>query len=128
MIFHIGKGKTLRQEDIIGIFDLDNATVSGITRRFLSRATAEKKVSYGDVDIPRSFLLVGEKSPPRGMTHRAKGREKEESSSVKRRREKTKRAEREREVAERPHVFLSHISSLSLLYRAENPLSGTEEE
>ncbi len=118
MIFHIGKGNTLRQEDIIGIFDLDNATVSGITRRFLANATAEKKVSYGDSDIPRSFLLVG------GQETAAARRDgvQERASRLEKRRARGKKA------AAGVRVYLSHISSGSLADRAENPLAGYEEE
>ena len=58
MILHIGKGKSVKEREIIGIFDLDTATVTAVGRTFLSRATKEKKVSYADEDIPRSFLLL----------------------------------------------------------------------
>ena len=37
MYLHIGKGKTLNEKDIIGIFDLDTATVSKETREFLNK-------------------------------------------------------------------------------------------
>lgn len=58
MILHIGKGKSVRERDIIGIFDLDNSTVTATGRAFLSHATREKRVSSADEDIPRSFLLM----------------------------------------------------------------------
>lgn len=58
MILHIGKGKSVKERDILGIFDLDNSTVTAAGRAFLSRATKEKRVSYADDDIPRSFLLM----------------------------------------------------------------------
>ena len=34
MYLHIGNGKSVKREDIIGIFDLDTATVSKITKNF----------------------------------------------------------------------------------------------
>ena len=58
MIFHIGRGKYVRERDVIGVFDMDTATVSRHTRRFLSQKTREKRVGAADVDIPRSFLLL----------------------------------------------------------------------
>ena len=58
MILHIGNGNTVRERDIVGIFDLDNATVTALGRAFISRATKEKRVSYADADIPRSFILL----------------------------------------------------------------------
>ena len=63
MFLHIGNGVTVRQKDIIGIFDLDTASVSSQTKRFLTNA--EKKGLLLDAaqgDIPRSFLLVSGKN------------------------------------------------------------------
>ncbi len=60
MNLHIGNGQTVKKNMIIGIFDLDNASVSGVTREFLKRREKEKKVSYPDSDLPRSFLVCEE--------------------------------------------------------------------
>lgn len=57
MILHIGNGKTVRQRDIIGIFDMDTASLSRTSRAFLSRAEKEGCVFAADADIPRSFVL-----------------------------------------------------------------------
>ncbi len=57
MHLHIGNGQTVKRESIIGIFDLDTASVSGVTRDFLKRQEKQKKVSYPDSDLPRSFLV-----------------------------------------------------------------------
>ena len=62
MFLHIGNGVSVRQKDIIGIFDLDTATVSAETKRFLRNA--EKKGFLEDEangEIPRSFLLLDQK-------------------------------------------------------------------
>ena len=61
MILHIGNGKTVRGEEIVGIFDLDNATLSKESRTFLSAATRAGEVSYADSDIPRAFLVTAKK-------------------------------------------------------------------
>ena len=37
MYLHIGNKKSVKKKDIIGIFDLDTATVSGITKRFINK-------------------------------------------------------------------------------------------
>ncbi len=60
MFLHIGNGITVRQKDIIGIFDLDTASMSADTKKFLRNA--EKRNDLLDAakgEIPRSFLLVG---------------------------------------------------------------------
>ena len=53
-------GKSVRDDEIIGIFDLDTSTVSKRTRDFLNRAEKEKKVSNKSQDIPRTFILCDE--------------------------------------------------------------------
>ncbi len=58
MYLHIGNGMTVKDTKIIGIFDLDNTSVSNVTRDFLKRKEKEKKVSYPDSDLPRSFLVL----------------------------------------------------------------------
>lgn len=61
MYLHIGKGKTLKDKDIIGIFDLDTATVSDKTKEFLNKKEKEKLTEYADFDLPRSFILCKNK-------------------------------------------------------------------
>ncbi len=57
MYLHIGNGKSLRKRDIIGIFDLDTATVSKITKGFINENQRCGRVEYDDTDLPRSFIL-----------------------------------------------------------------------
>ena len=60
MYLHIGNNKNVRYTEIIGIFDIDNTTVSETTKRFLSEAQKKgKTVSICD-DVPRSFVLTDE--------------------------------------------------------------------
>lgn len=61
MFLHIGNGESVRKRDIIGIFDMDTATASPITRKTLNEYEKKKKVSYSGEEIPRSFLLLGKK-------------------------------------------------------------------
>ncbi len=60
MLLHIGNGKTVKKRDIIGIFDMDNATLSPVTKKTLHDYETKKKLFYDDSDIPRSFLLLSE--------------------------------------------------------------------
>ncbi len=61
MYLHIGNGQTVKDTKIIGIFDLDTASVSSVTRAFLKEKEKHKKVSYPDSDLPRSFLVLEDK-------------------------------------------------------------------
>ena len=57
MFLHVGKGKSIKKKEIIGIFDLDTATVSRHTKRLMNRMTKEGRVTYMDTDLPRSFVF-----------------------------------------------------------------------
>jgi hypothetical protein len=62
MFLHIGNGKSVRKKDIIGIFDLDSATLSKSGKKFINKMQEMGKVEYDDFDLPRSIVLVGEKN------------------------------------------------------------------
>lgn len=57
MYLHVGNNKNIRIRDIIGIFDADTATVSAVTKRYLSRADVEKAVEFASEEIPKSFIV-----------------------------------------------------------------------
>ena len=57
MYLHIGNGVNVKKKNIIGIFDMDTATVSHGSRNFLSEMEKKKRVSYTELDLPRSFIL-----------------------------------------------------------------------
>ena len=57
MYLHLGQAVVVPQEEIVGIFDLDNSSWSHRTRAFLERAESEGRVVPGGDDLPRSFVL-----------------------------------------------------------------------
>ena len=57
---HIGGGVTVKKKDVIGIFDLDSATISKITRKYISENQKKGNIKYEDSDIPRAFVLLDE--------------------------------------------------------------------
>lgn len=65
MYLHIGNNKNIREKTIIGIFDTDTATVSTVTRKFLSGAEKKGRVESATDEIPKSFILYGEKGEER---------------------------------------------------------------
>ncbi len=62
MFIHIGEGKVVRKKDIVAIFDMESATVSSVTRKMLSVAQKEKRVIPLGYDLPRSFILMRDKT------------------------------------------------------------------
>ncbi len=57
MYLHVGNNKNIRKKDIVGIFDMDNATVSMITRKFLSDSQKRGEVESAVDEIPKSFVV-----------------------------------------------------------------------
>ena len=66
MYLHLGQSGVVPYRDIIGLFDLDNASSSHLTRKFLERAEKEGRVEAVGDDIPKSFVVCGDKR--RGQT------------------------------------------------------------
>ena len=56
-MFIITKEKAVRRRDVIGVFDLDSATVSGVTKNFLSAAEKSGEIEGTD-NLPKSFILI----------------------------------------------------------------------
>ena len=59
MYLNIGGDLAVRDRSVIGIFDLDNTSVSKRTQEFLNRAEKEGQVVPCD-DLPKAFVLAGE--------------------------------------------------------------------
>ncbi len=59
MYLPIGNDMSLRDSSIIGIFDLDNTTVSKRTQLFLAEAEKQGQVVPCD-ELPKSFVLTAE--------------------------------------------------------------------
>ena len=58
MYLHVGNNKNIRTKDIIGIFDMDNATLnSTLTKQYLSAAQKRGEVESSSDEIPKSFVL-----------------------------------------------------------------------
>ena len=61
MFVHLGVDSVVKEDDIIGIFDLDSTTVSKHTRKFLNEAEKQKQVINVSFELPKSFVLCGKK-------------------------------------------------------------------
>ena len=64
-MYIIMKEKSIRQKNIIGIFDLDNSTVSGVTKNFLSSAEKANRIAGINI-LPKSFVLTDLKCSKNG--------------------------------------------------------------
>lgn len=62
---HLGKGTLIRDDEILGIFDLDITSQSHLTRKFLSLADKSGKVINAAEDLPKSFVICEQKGETR---------------------------------------------------------------
>ena len=62
MYLHLGQNTVITTKEIVGIFDMDNTTVSKTTRSFLSKAEKEGRVRYVSYDLPKSFVITADKT------------------------------------------------------------------
>lgn len=51
----------VRSGDIVGIFDMDNTTISKWTRKFLNMAEKKGQVISVTTDLPKTFVVVKRK-------------------------------------------------------------------
>lgn len=58
MYLHLGQSVVVPYRDIVGIFDMDNASWAYKTREFLDYAQREGRVISVCDDLPRSFVVT----------------------------------------------------------------------
>ena len=58
MYLHLGQSVVVPVRDVIGIFDMDNASWAFKTREFLDTAQEEGRVIWVCDDLPRSFVVT----------------------------------------------------------------------
>ena len=58
MYLHMGQDFIVREQEIIGIFDIDTTSTGKRTREFLERAENEGAVVSMTNDIPKSFIVT----------------------------------------------------------------------
>ena len=61
MYIHLGQDTVVRSEDVVGIFDLENSTVSKHTRKFLNNAEKKGEVITVSYELPKSFAVCRKK-------------------------------------------------------------------
>lgn len=61
MYLHLGQEIVVRTDDIVGIFDIENTSVSKITRWFLTKAENDMKITNVSNELPKSFVVCEEK-------------------------------------------------------------------
>lgn len=62
MYLHLGSDVVVPKKSIIGIFDLDTATISKHTKNYLALAEKEGRVVNVSYELPKSFVVSIEKN------------------------------------------------------------------
>lgn len=61
MYLHLGNETVIRTDEITGIFDLENTTISKLTRDFLAKAEKAGRVVTVSQELPKSFIVCQSK-------------------------------------------------------------------
>ncbi len=62
MFLFLGGDTTVYQKDLIGIFDIEECSVSRITADYLNSCQKKHKVEYVSQDMPKAFVVCTEKT------------------------------------------------------------------
>lgn len=57
MYLHLGQDTIVMTSRVVGVFDLDNSTVSRHTREYLAKAQREGRVVDVTHELPKSFIV-----------------------------------------------------------------------
>lgn len=69
MYLFLGGDITVRADDVIGIFDIEECSVSRITADFLNSSQKKRQVVNVSQDIPKSFIVCSEKVYISNVSH-----------------------------------------------------------
>lgn len=61
MYMHLGENTVVKLDEIVGIFDMDNTTVSKSTRDFLNLSEKRREVINVSYELPKSFIVCSNK-------------------------------------------------------------------
>lgn len=61
MYLHLGQDTVVPTKEIVGIFDMDNTTVSKHTRQFLKEAESGGRAVTVSHELPKSFVICVDK-------------------------------------------------------------------
>lgn len=114
---HLGADTMVKLDDIIGIFDMDSATVSPVTKKYLNAAQRRDCVQLVADELPKSFV-VAKKRPY--MMQSAICRKKSSSADT----EQAVCGEREIQE-EQETVYLSQLAPATLLQRSSTAHAGS---
>lgn len=69
MFLYLGGDVTVRSSDVIGIFDIEECSVSRVTAEFLNSCQKKGVISNVSEDMPKSFIVTTDKTYISNVSH-----------------------------------------------------------
>ena len=60
MYIHLGNDVVVRESTIVGVFDIENTSISKYTKEYLAAAQKNNSIVYVTDDLPKSFVVCRE--------------------------------------------------------------------
>ena len=60
MYLHLGNDVVVSESSVVGIFDIENTSISPATKEFFTAAQKNNRVVYVTDDLPKSFVVCTE--------------------------------------------------------------------
>lgn len=58
---HIGNNYSVDVREIVGIFDMDNTTVTSCTKKLLDKAEKEKRLFLATYELPKTYIITNKR-------------------------------------------------------------------
>lgn len=69
LYLHLGNNVVVNVNDIVGIFDIDNTTISKHTRDYLAQRTADHQIVNVSMELPKSFVVCNNKKSGKNIVY-----------------------------------------------------------
>lgn len=60
MYIHLGNDVVVNEGSVVGIFDIENTSISPATKEFLAAAQKQNRIIYVTNDLPKSFVVCND--------------------------------------------------------------------
>lgn len=57
MWVYLGESFTINDKNILGVFDIENTSISQLTKDFLRHSEKENNICYVSMNMPKSFVV-----------------------------------------------------------------------
>lgn len=61
MYLHLGEDTVVKEDEIIGVFDIENTSIGRYTKEFLDNAQKQSRIVNVSYEMPKSFIVCSDK-------------------------------------------------------------------